>query len=216
MNRLSAYLLAGAVALMAPAAFAETTVEFWHSFADDRENGKALAEIIDNFEAANPDITIDAQFIGNYNDIVAKLQAAIPARRAPDAVIMEVTRYGLFADRGVLEDLTEQLWRSPNLPRLIQREILDDGEYLERLAEQWLRPIVEEGRGAMEKSSWAASWESDTDSLIILLMYHVIFGYFFSAPLTRRVLGVEPASDEMRHRQVEFLKLVAQRLMVSS
>lgn len=116
----------------------------------------------------------------------------------------------------LLEDLTEQLWRSPNLPRLIQREILDDGEYLERLAEQWLRPIVEEGRGAMEKSSWAASWESDADSLIILLMYHVIFGYFFSAPLTRRVLGVEPTSDDMRHRQVEFLKLVAQRLMVSS
>ncbi|MAU22838.1 MAG: ABC transporter substrate-binding protein [Martelella sp.] len=114
MNRLSACLLAGALTLTASAAFAaETTVEFWHSFADDRENGKALAEIIDNFEAANPDITIDAQFIGNYNDIVAKLQAAIPARRAPDAVIMEVTRYGLFADRGVLEDLTEQLANDP-------------------------------------------------------------------------------------------------------
>jgi hypothetical protein len=46
-------------------------------------------------------------------------------------------------------------------------------------------------------------------------MYHLIFGYFFSAPLTRRVLGVEPSSEAMRHRQIEFLKLAAQRLMVT-
>ena len=113
MKKYSACLLACAIALSAPAAFADTTVEFWHSFNDERENGKALAEIIENFEAANPGINIDAQFIGNYNDIVAKLQAAIPARRAPDAVIMEVTRYGLFADRGILDDLSEQLANDP-------------------------------------------------------------------------------------------------------
>ena len=115
----------------------------------------------------------------------------------------------------LLVELSEQLWRSPNLPRLIQREILDDGEYLERLSEQWLRPIVEEGRAAMEKSGWAANWGNESDALIILLMYHLIFGYFFSSPLTRRVLGVDPASEEMRSRQLDFLKVVAQRLMVS-
>ena len=79
-------------------------VQFWHSFGG--ASGEALDQIIANFEAANPGITIEAENIGNYNDIVAKLQAAIPARRAPDAVIMEVTRYGLFADRDVLIDLT--------------------------------------------------------------------------------------------------------------
>ncbi|MEZ2130804.1 MULTISPECIES: ABC transporter substrate-binding protein [unclassified Sinorhizobium] len=57
-------------------------------------------------KAANPGIHVEGEYVGDYNDIVAKLQAAIPAKRAPDAVIMEVTRYGLFADRGVLIDLT--------------------------------------------------------------------------------------------------------------
>ncbi|MDS1137674.1 ABC transporter substrate-binding protein [Nitratireductor indicus] len=90
---------------------AEVTVQFWHSFS--KGNEKALEQIITNFEAANPDIKIDADFIGNYNDIVTKLQAAIPANRAPDAVIMEVTRYGLFADRGVLADLTGYLDADP-------------------------------------------------------------------------------------------------------
>jgi sn-glycerol 3-phosphate transport system substrate-binding protein len=92
-------------------AFADVTVEFWHSFGGS--NGEALNEIVQSFEAENPDIKIDAQMIGNYNDIVAKLQAAIPAKREPDAVILEVTRYGLFADRGILLDLSTYLDADP-------------------------------------------------------------------------------------------------------
>ncbi|KGE00196.1 MULTISPECIES: ABC transporter substrate-binding protein [Rhizobium/Agrobacterium group] len=83
---------------------AATTVKFWHSF--NKGQGEALAKIITQFEAANPGIDVEAEFIGNYNDIVAKLQAAIPARRAPDAVILEITRYGLFANNNILTDLT--------------------------------------------------------------------------------------------------------------
>lgn len=92
-------------------ASADVTVEFWHSFNGDA--GEALDQILDSFEAQNPDIKIEAQHIGNYNDIVTKLQAAIPAGRGPDAVIMEVTRYGLFADRGVLIDLTPYVEADP-------------------------------------------------------------------------------------------------------
>lgn len=94
------------VALLATVASAQavTTVQFWHSF--NKSNGETLEKIIANFEAENPDIDIQGEFIGNYNDIVAKLQAAIPANRAPDAVILEVTRYGLFANNNILTDMT--------------------------------------------------------------------------------------------------------------
>lgn len=90
---------------------AATTVKFWHSF--NRTNGQALDKVIQNFEAANPDIDVEAEFVGSYNDIIAKLQAAIPARRAPDAVILEVTRYGLFANNNILTDLTPYLDADP-------------------------------------------------------------------------------------------------------
>ncbi|MFB9952441.1 ABC transporter substrate-binding protein [Rhizobium puerariae] len=105
-HKLHHTVAAGLLALLASVASAEaaTAVRFWHSF--NKSQGEALDKIVANFEAANPGIDIQAEYIGNYNDIVAKLQAAIPARRAPDAVILEVTRYGLFADRGVLIDLT--------------------------------------------------------------------------------------------------------------
>lgn len=110
-DTLKTALATSLLALTAGTATADVTVEFWHSFSS--ESGAVLDEIVADFEAANPGIEIDAQHIGNYNDIVTKLQAAIPARRAPDAVIMEVTRYGLFADRGVLTDLTGYLDADP-------------------------------------------------------------------------------------------------------
>ncbi|EJJ26364.1 ABC transporter substrate-binding protein [Rhizobium sp. CF142] len=105
-NKLQSTAAVTLVALMSMvgSAHADTTVKFWHSFS--KSSGDALNKIIANFEAANPGIHIEGEFVGDYNDIVAKLQAAIPAKRAPDAVIMEVTRYGLFADRGALTDLT--------------------------------------------------------------------------------------------------------------
>ncbi|WP_375450491.1 ABC transporter substrate-binding protein [uncultured Devosia sp.] len=105
-RKLHTTIAAGLMALVASVATAqaETTVKFWHSF--NNASGEALDKIIANFEAANPDIDVEGEFVGDYNDIVAKLQAAIPANRAPDAVILEVTRYGLFADGGVLADLT--------------------------------------------------------------------------------------------------------------
>jgi sn-glycerol 3-phosphate transport system substrate-binding protein len=105
--------LAGLAVLMTTAvsAQADVTVEFWHSFGG--KSGEALAAIIDKFEAANPGITIDAQQIGNYEEIVTQLQAAVPAGRGPDAVIMEVTRYGLFAERGILADLTSYMDADP-------------------------------------------------------------------------------------------------------
>lgn len=105
-KKLQIVLAATTVALMASVSIANaaTTVTFWHSF--NKDSGVALDKIVADFEAANPGIDIVPEFIGNYNDIVAKLQAAIPARRAPDAVILEVTRYGLFANNNILTDLT--------------------------------------------------------------------------------------------------------------
>ncbi|NSZ19915.1 ABC transporter substrate-binding protein [Agrobacterium vitis] len=90
---------------------AATTVTFWHTFS--KGNGEALGKIIANFETVHPDIHVEAEFVGNYNDVVARLQAAIPARRAPDAVILEITRYGLFANNNILTDLTPYFEADP-------------------------------------------------------------------------------------------------------
>lgn len=112
-RRLHTTIAASVFALFAGLASAEaaTTVKFWHTFS--KTNGEALNKIIASFETAHPDIDVEPEFVGNYNDLVAKLQAAIPARRAPDAVILEITRYGLFANNNVLTDLTPYFAADP-------------------------------------------------------------------------------------------------------
>ncbi len=135
--------------------------------------------------------------------------------------IMKLLEHGAAeldgADAGdeFLESLVEQLWLTPNLPKLLQREILDDGPYLERLAEQWLRPIVGAGREAMGAAvpELRENWEERDIPFVILGMYGFLFGHFVSAALTRRVLGAEPFSPEMKRAHADFLKKATRRLM---
>lgn len=93
-----------ALAGPAPAAHAATEITFWHSFASGA-GAKAIETMVERFHAAYPDLRVKAEFAGSYGDVVTKLQAAIPARRQPHLVMLEITRYGLFAERGALVPL---------------------------------------------------------------------------------------------------------------
>jgi AcrR family transcriptional regulator len=117
-----------------------------------------------------------------------------------------------FQDR-LLERLVDHLWRTPHLPKLIQREVLDGGEYLERLADQWLKPIYEQGKLAMEATPDLSDWPESERPLLILGLYHLLFGHFTSAALFERVVGTAPLSPEMRRTHLEFLKRASERLL---
>ena len=126
MTSLKTLLIGAALTVFSLPAWAETDITFWHSFGGG--NGKALEQIISDFEKKRPDIKVTAQEIGDYNDIVTKLQAAIPAKRYPDVVLLEITRYGLFAEKGILENLTPYLDKDP-LKEQLYDFALDVGKY---------------------------------------------------------------------------------------
>ena len=126
MTSLKTLLIGAALTVFSLPALAETDITFWHSFGGG--NGKALEQIISDFEKKRPDIKVTAQEIGDYNDIVTKLQAAIPAKRYPDVVLLEITRYGLFAEKGILENLTPYLDKDP-LKEQLYDFALDVGKY---------------------------------------------------------------------------------------
>lgn len=97
------------VALLAsqPALAAPIEITFWHSLA--KKGTDAVNQITEKFNASQSDYKLTAEYTGDYNDTTTKLQAAIPAGNAPDLMMLEVTRYGLFADSGVLEQLDPYL-----------------------------------------------------------------------------------------------------------
>lgn len=117
-----------------------------------------------------------------------------------------------FQER-LLERLVDHLWRTPHLPKLIQREVLDGGEYLERLIDHWLTPIYVQGRRAMEATPGLVDWPEQDRPLLILGLYHLLFGYFSSVALYARVLGRDPLSPEMRRTHLEFLRRASDRLL---
>ncbi|MDX8354030.1 extracellular solute-binding protein [Cognatiyoonia sp. IB215182] len=72
-----------ALALVSSAANAEVEIEYWQYFFDARV--EAMEQLIENFEAENPDITVTMTHFP-YADYRTKVAAAIPAGEGPDVV----------------------------------------------------------------------------------------------------------------------------------
>ncbi|WP_375263866.1 ABC transporter substrate-binding protein [Palleronia sp.] len=88
---------------LASGAHAQTEVEFWHAFSGN--NGEAVDELAARFNESQDDIEIRPVYTGNYTEGTQRLQAAIAGNTAPGLVMLEVTRYGLFAERDALASL---------------------------------------------------------------------------------------------------------------
>ncbi|MEM7641730.1 MAG: ABC transporter substrate-binding protein [Pseudomonadota bacterium] len=90
-------------ALCAAPALAQTQFEFWHAFTG--KNGNAVDAMAAKFNAAQDDYEMVPVYTGKYDEGTQRLQAAIAGNTAPAMVMLEITRYGLFAERGALEPL---------------------------------------------------------------------------------------------------------------
>src|SRR6056297_2650245 len=80
---LAAAALTSAAALTGGAAANAVEIEYWQYFFDARVS--AMEQLIENFEAANPDITVKMTHFP-YADYRTKVAAAIPAGEGPDVV----------------------------------------------------------------------------------------------------------------------------------
>ncbi len=82
-----------------------TKFTFWHSFTG--ENETKLVEQIAAFEAANPNIDVEEQYIGGYNVIHTELASANAAGvGVPALSVINVPRLTSYAKDALVEDLT--------------------------------------------------------------------------------------------------------------
>ncbi len=110
--------LAGAAALVAltiGGAKAEVEIEYWQYFFEARVT--AMDQLIENFEAANPDIKVTMNHFP-YADYRTKVAAAIPAGEGPDVVQLF---YGWLNDY-VAAELIQPLPSDAFPPAMVEEE----------------------------------------------------------------------------------------------
>lgn len=66
-------------------------------------------QVIDQFEADNPDVTITLSPVATQDDLLAKLTTGFAGGSPPDLFLINYRKYGQFADQGVLEPVGPHL-----------------------------------------------------------------------------------------------------------
>lgn len=82
---------------------ATVSIEFWHAMSGARVD--LIQSIVDKFMAENPNIKVDVQYTGSYNDTLNKVKSAYKAGNAPDVFhSYEIGTLGLI-NSGIISPL---------------------------------------------------------------------------------------------------------------
>ena len=79
-------------------------IEFWYALGG--ANGEVIQEMVEEFNASQNEVKVNATYQGDYYENHAKVMAAVAAGNAPDVTQIEIGSIAAFADAGALEDLT--------------------------------------------------------------------------------------------------------------
>ena len=86
------------------------TVRFWQPFGG--EHGKAMHEIVAEFNRTHPTIHVEISFAANNLSASQKLFLAIAGGEAPDVTMVDGQQLAEWAARGALTDITSQVERA--------------------------------------------------------------------------------------------------------
>jgi ABC-type glycerol-3-phosphate transport system substrate-binding protein len=92
----------------------DVTITFWHPQAPDDFRGQLLQEIIDDFQAQYPEITVEATYQGGYTDLYKKLVAAVAAGDPPDCAVSYPSMISDYLQADAVVDL-DQYMQDPEI-----------------------------------------------------------------------------------------------------
>lgn len=110
-----------------------------------------------------------------------------------------------------IDRVVDYLTEHPHLPRLIQRAGVDDIRYFRGTVIRLLRPLFQQGLGALAVSG--ERWQREDLPYLAVGIYHLIFGYFANARLLSLVTDEDWLSPRAIVRQRRFLKAVIGSLL---
>jgi hypothetical protein len=81
---------------------------------------------------------------------------------------------------------------------------------------EWMAPTFARAQALVEGRGAGRPPEPERAALLVLAMYHVVLGFFASAPLYRALTGTELLAEPMLARQTELLRQMSEALVPSS
>lgn len=139
-----------------------------------------------------------------YDAVIARAVAAILPAFDPPPV-------GDPATAGSLERLIDYLAAHPHIARLIERAGLEDDPHVRGMVEERLAPLFDAGVRVLRQTS--AAWPDAELPHLAAGLYHLIFGYFASAPLLHAVMREDPYAPPVLARQRRFVIEAVTRLL---
>ena len=121
------------------------------------------------------------------------------------SALSEFARDGSGDPEALVVAVMDLLAAHPDLPRLIQHEILSGGECLMPLLGDSIGPVFARAHEVAEASPGAGAWSAEEIPLLVLAMYHVVVGYFTIAPLYAELQGQDLLTQPAIERQTRFL-----------
>jgi hypothetical protein len=106
----------------------------------------------------------------------------------------------------VIERVMALLARRPNLPRLVQHEMLSGGQRLTPMLRGWIAPAFARAHEMVEATEGAQRWEREQVPLLVLAVFHALVGYFAIAPFYRDLNGLDLLAEPMLERQTRLLR----------
>ncbi len=120
-------------------------------------------------------------------------------------VLEAVAEGGVASDpRDVVGAMMENFRLRPNVPKLLQYELLSGGDQLALVLDESVQPALVRGAAALEQVSAGSTWKPEQRPLLLLAFYNLLIGHFTAAPLFKILTGEDPHAPESIRRQVEF------------
>ena len=95
----------------------------------------------------------------------------------------------------LIREMMELLGNRPNLPRLVQYELLAGGQHLAPLLENWLRPAIAQSLAMLESTPAVNRWKPEQIPYLLVTFFNIVVGHFTTAPLTENLTGSDPLSS---------------------
>lgn len=118
--------------------------------------------------------------------------------------------------RVVVAEVMDLLGARPNLPRLVQYEMLAGGEHLALMLENFVKPLLEQSLEMLQGTPASLNWKPEQLPYLLLALLNMILGHFAMTPLFEQLLGNSAHSPEAVTRATELYGQVAELLTLGA